>query len=408
MSIIKNITGSSHTPDILAKTIKYCHEPYKTGNGKIITYMGCSQDDPIGSMMTVKRINYKENGRQFEESMLSITPAPNQYSNEELLGIANECAEFWYKKGFQCTVALHLDSDFRHFHIVINSVSFKNGKKIKISPKDYNDYKTHCSRILSNYGLDPIRTPVAKIIDKDPHSFEDELDFLEGYDEIMADNGKCLLEMMIESQYLVTTTNDSTPTKKNYNPDAPTDNGPNRFMMANDSAYRAFYEWANSHSNYKPNWMSEPHFEPWNLKPISPPSILDITPKPIIVRESGPDTLVQDEYYFSDSGALLRINCSRKYEITVPDNYTEGQIKHIVEHLPRMSEEEKNKHTKRATAASGTFKNRDIDGQVELDFSETIKLNWSDGSSTTLPLSELQIYKSDEDEDIIDVEINDD
>lgn len=60
-------------------------------------------------------------------------------------------------------------------------------------------------------------------------------------------------------------------------------------------------------------------------------------------------------------------------------------MKKIVNSLPRISDEDKNKLTKRATAASGTLKRHKIDGQVELDLSETIKFNWSDGTSTTIP-----------------------
>ena len=406
MSILKNITGKSHKIGILKRTLDYILEAYKTQNGECVKHLGCLPKDPHGSMMAVKRVYHKEGGRQFEESMLSITPAGNQYTNEELLKIGVECAMFWYIKGFQCTVALHLDSDFRHFHFVINSVSFDKGKKIKISPKDYNDYKTHCSRVLHNYGLDPIRTPATKIIDKGAHNFEGNLDFLECYDEIMADNGKCLLEMMEESKtsnYLT----EATSPKKYYNPDAPTNKGPNRFMMANDPEYRAYCEWAYSQKCTEPSWMRGNCFEPWNVRPMSPPSIIDITPQPIIVREAFPDNGVQDEYYFNESGALFRINCARHYEITVPDNYTESQIKHIIENLPRMSEEEKERNNKRAITASGTFKNKNIDGQVELDFSETIKLNWSDGTSTSVSRSELTTDNNDEDEEIIDVELED-
>lgn len=59
------------------------------------------------------------------------------------------------------------------------------------------------------------------------------------------------------------------------------------------------------------------------------------------------------------------------------------------------------KHSKRAIAASKKLKDYHIDGQVELDFSETIKFNWSDGTSSTMP----RITFSDEsDSDVIEVD----
>ncbi len=102
---------------------------------------------------------------------------------------------------------------------------------------------------------------------------------------------------------------------------------------------------------------------------------------------------------------LVRINCSRNYEVVVPENYSEEQIKHIVEHLPRMSEAEKNAQSKRATAMSATFKNKHVDGQVELDFSETVKLNWSDGSSSVVSLPHRDI--EDDDSEVVDITVND-
>ena len=148
MSIIKNITGCNHTPDILIKTFKYLTEDFKTSDGKLIACLGCCPKNPLGSMLAIKRIHRKEDKRQFEESMISITPAGNEYTNEELLTILTECAEFWYKRGLQCVIVLHLDSEFRHGHILINSVSFKDGLKLTIDNKLYNAYRTHCSRIL--------------------------------------------------------------------------------------------------------------------------------------------------------------------------------------------------------------------------------------------------------------------
>ena len=402
MSIIKNVTGTSHNKDILKKALDYCTEAYKTRDGKYVRNLGCSED-AVGSMGAIKRIFHKEEGRQFEESMLSITPAGNQYTDDELMNIGIECAEFWYRKGFQVSVTLHLDSEFRHFHFVINSVSFNDGRKIKISPADYNAYKTHCSRVLHSYGLDPIRTPAAKILDTTPHNFDVDLKFFEFYDEVMADNGKCLLEMLAEQQPSTTYPN-AAPKTEYINPDAPTSNGPNRFMLANDPNYRYYWQFVEELSNKEQGlgW-SEPFFEPWNLKPMTPPSFFDLLPKPVIVHETVPGAPVQDEYYFNDKGALLRINCSRSYEVTLPDSYTENQIKYIIEHLPRMSDSEKNMQTKRATAASATFKNKNIDGQVELDLSETIRLNWSDGTSTTVALPDMS-SEEDSDNDIIDVD----
>lgn len=399
MSIIKNITGSNHNSDVLKKTIDYCNEDFKTDNGKYVTSLGCSDDDVYGSMLAVKRIYKKEDGRQFEASMISISPAGNQYSNEKMLQIGVECGKFWYNKGFQTTIALHLDSEYRHFHIIVNSVSYINGKKLKMNLKFYNEYRTHCSKILHNYGLDAIRTPAAKIIDKEQYTFEEDLNFLEAYDEIFADNGLSLMEMLENAQSLdYSSAITEEELRRLNNPDYPV-NGYNRFLGYNNEAYREYWNIGNGKTNDL-GW-NKPYFQPNSVRPMSPLTIDDLLPPPIIVHDKQPDTDICDEYLFTDNGAILRINCSRKYELDIPKGYTEEQVRKIVENLPRISEDEKNIHSKRATAASGTLKRHNIEGQVELDFSETIKFNWSDGTSSTIP----HITFSDEsDSNIIDVE----
>lgn len=402
MSILKNITGTHHNPQTLEKTIDYCCELYKTGDGEFIAYLGCSKNDPTGSMVAIKRSYKKEIKRQFEESMMSVSPAGNQYSNDEMLGIGVECAQFWFRKGFQCIVALHLDHEFRHFHIIINSVSYVDGKKLDIDLKMYNAYKTHCSRILHNYGLDPIRTPAAKIIDKNPHNFEEDLDFFEDYDAIMEDNAACLYDMCKETPSLGYTPSMTEEDEKKYsiNPDAPTSNGPNYFFFMNDANYRDYWMYRSDYVDQtRLNWPY-PYFEPQAVRPLQI-SETDFLPEPVIIRETARESSVQDEFYFKNNGVVIRINCSRQYETEVPIGYTESQVKSIIENLPRLSEAEMNKHSKRALAASKKLKDYHIDGQVELDFSETIKFNWSDGTSSTMP----RITFSDEsDSDVIEVD----
>ena len=406
MSIIKNVTGSSHTPDIFKKTYEYITEDYKTSDGKFIACLGCSPNDPLGSMLAIKRIHRKEDKRQFEESMLSVTPAGNEYSNEELLKIGVECANFWYGKGYQCVVALHLDSDFRHFHILVNSVSYIDGKKLTIDLKDYNRYKTHCSRILHSYGLDAIRTPAAKIIDTDPHSFEEDLGFFEAYDMIMEDNAACLMEMLKTTPQEGFTANMTKEESAKYreNPDWPDDSGPNTFFMENDPVYREYWEYRPFNmEQYMTKWPY-PYFEPNATRPLVP-SDTDFLPEPVIIKEQGVVTNAQDEFIFSDDGVIIKINCSRQYEIEVPLGYTESQIKHIVEALPRMSEVDKDRHSKRAIAASGKLKDYHMQGQVELDFSEYITFHWSDGTSSTVPRPDITSSEEsgDQGERIIDV-----
>ena len=43
---------------------------FKPCDGKLISCLGCSSNNPLGSILAVKRIYYKEDERQFEESIV--------------------------------------------------------------------------------------------------------------------------------------------------------------------------------------------------------------------------------------------------------------------------------------------------------------------------------------------------
>lgn len=221
------------------------------------------------------------------------------------------------------------------------------------------------------------------------------------YDEIMNDNAACLMEMIEQAPSLGYTPAITEEESVRWtNPDYPT-GGYNRFMGYNSKVYREY--WSIGRNDHRRSICNGSCFEPNKICPISSPGKDDFLPPPIIIRDSSLESNDNDEYYFSENGALLRINCRREYELNIPDGYTEEQVRKIVDSLPRISDDDKNKLTKRATAASGTLKRHRIDGQVELDLSETIKFNWSDGTSTTIP----RTVTSDKDDiaEVIDVNV---
>ena len=216
------------------------------------------------------------------------------------------------------------------------------------------------------------------------------LDFFEAYDMIMEDNAACLMEMLKTTPQEGFTANMTKEESAKYreNPDWPDDSGPNTFFMENDPVYREYWTYRPLNCDqYMTKWPY-PYFEPQALRPLVP-SDTDFIPEPVVIREQGLVTNAQDEYIFSNDGVVIRINCSRQYEVEVPLGYTESQIKHIVESLPRMSEADKDRHSKRAIAASGKLKDYHMQGQVELDFSEYITFHWSDGTSSTVPRPDI-------------------
>lgn len=111
----------------LKDIIDYANNKDKTENQYYITGINCNVDSAYEEMKYVKKIFDKENGilgfhgyQSFKED--EVTP---KLAHEIGIKLANE---MWGDK-FQVIVSTHLNTNHIHNHFVINSVSFKDGKK---------------------------------------------------------------------------------------------------------------------------------------------------------------------------------------------------------------------------------------------------------------------------------------
>jgi len=99
----------------------------------------------------IKSFFHKEAGRQYYHSVLSwhrdekITP-------EQALEIGTEFAEKFFD-GFQTLVAVHIDRDHIHAHMVTNSISYVDGKHFHMSKDDLKRGKEICNELCKAQGL---------------------------------------------------------------------------------------------------------------------------------------------------------------------------------------------------------------------------------------------------------------
>lgn len=111
-----------------------------------ITYDGVYQ-----SFLEEKRIWGKDSGRMYAHNIISwhedepITP-------EQALEFGKEFAEQWFA-GFQSLVGVHIDRNHVHCHIVTNSVSFMDGRKLHNTKKDLQRMKDFTNRMCVERGL---------------------------------------------------------------------------------------------------------------------------------------------------------------------------------------------------------------------------------------------------------------
>ena len=96
-------------------------------------------------------VNYKH----FYHIIQSFLPREGPAELIHQIGI--EYANALFGDSFEVVVTTHLNKDHLHNHIVVNSVSFVDGHKLRFSERDY--YETiqkESNRIVSNHGLSVI------------------------------------------------------------------------------------------------------------------------------------------------------------------------------------------------------------------------------------------------------------
>ena len=113
--------------DSIRQVMTYATNPDKTEKQFYTTGINCEVKDSVKQMQLVKMIYGKENGilafhayQSFNEG--EVTP---EIAHEIGVKLANE---MWGDR-FQVVVSTHLNTEHLHNHFVINSVSFKDGKK---------------------------------------------------------------------------------------------------------------------------------------------------------------------------------------------------------------------------------------------------------------------------------------
>ena len=145
MAIIK-FTNSKST---LKNIIKYVTQEVKT-TPDLITGKDCSSENCLDEMNTVKNLYNKTDGRQYIHLIQSFSPTDNLTSTKAH-EIGLELAKQY--TGFQVLVATHIDREHLHNHLIINSVSFENGKKFQQSAKDLERIKEYSNKLCAENGL---------------------------------------------------------------------------------------------------------------------------------------------------------------------------------------------------------------------------------------------------------------
>lgn len=172
MAILKNITETGTDFDLLFERNKYITDLAKT-NPNLIGALGCSHRNFPNICRALKRYSGQHNSKMLRHFVVSISPCDEKkLSNTELLKAARKISAFF--KGSYVKYAIHTNTPHTHFHILVCNTRISDGRQISMSDSDLDRFKAHCSRILCEFGLEPVMK-IDKTMTGDPLEINEEL-----------------------------------------------------------------------------------------------------------------------------------------------------------------------------------------------------------------------------------------
>ena len=122
---------------------------------KLISGVNCSPESALDEFRFVKKRFHKEDGRSYYHIVQSFSPDDN-LTPETAHEIGLKFAEYF--PGFQVLVATHTNTHAIHNHLIMNSVSFENGKKFHQSRNEMLQAKEYSNQLCREYGLSVTET----------------------------------------------------------------------------------------------------------------------------------------------------------------------------------------------------------------------------------------------------------
>ncbi len=154
----------------LADVIAYAANEDKTEQLFYTTGINCSVDFARDQFDTVKIRFGKLGGNVAYHAYQSFKG--DEATPDEAHKIGVQLAKELWGDRFQCVVATHVNTDNVHNHIVINSVSFRDGKKFYDSKDMYRKIRETSDRICREHGLSVVEEPKGRGVSKYLYTME--------------------------------------------------------------------------------------------------------------------------------------------------------------------------------------------------------------------------------------------
>ena len=150
----------------LAGVLWYTQQEEKTlwEEQRLVSGWNCTAQSALSEMQLTKERFRKTDGRQYYHFVQSFAAA-DDLTPQEALAIGLELAQREFPD-FEVLVATHIDTDILHSHLIVNSVSFRDGRKLHQSAADLQAHRQINDEICATHHLSILPPPQKQVKQK--------------------------------------------------------------------------------------------------------------------------------------------------------------------------------------------------------------------------------------------------
>lgn len=150
----------------LAGVLWYTQQEEKTlwEGQRLVSGWNCIAQSALSEMQLTKERFRKTDGRQYYHFVQSFAET-DDLTPQEALAIGLELAQREFPD-FEVLVATHIDTDILHSHLIVNSVSFRDGRKLHQSAADLQAHRLANDEICAAHHLSILPPPQKQVTQK--------------------------------------------------------------------------------------------------------------------------------------------------------------------------------------------------------------------------------------------------
>lgn len=156
MAINKVVNKSTKSHGAMRNVLEYVLRDEKVKEGYVhitgpYNYETINWDNVYKAFLDEKKLWDKDSGRMYAHNIISFHK-DELISPEQCLEIGRKFTDKFFE-GYQCVICVHQDKDHTHCHIVTNTVSYIDGKKLHQTKRDLEYQKKITNQLCMEHGL---------------------------------------------------------------------------------------------------------------------------------------------------------------------------------------------------------------------------------------------------------------